>query len=130
MSHYRQNHHLTSFFHCAISTTFAQNQSSRVYRLLQGYVLPPLAHTPHAGRYSHFLAEKQNVQSHLDSDQLCYTNGREPAFYGQLWVGHQRYLRYWHIVRPDVMLPSHHHRQAKSGWDCEWAWEHTLPSGV
>jgi hypothetical protein len=28
----------TSFFHSAISTTFAKNQSSKVYRLLQGYV--------------------------------------------------------------------------------------------
>src|SRR5579884_1974075 len=123
MSHYRQNQYLMSFFHSAISTPFAQNQSSRVDRLLQGYVLPPPAHTHQAGRHSHFLAEKQNVQSHLGLDQLCYTNGLEPAFYGQLWVGHQRYLRYWHIVRRDVVLPSRHHHQAKSGWDCELAWE-------
>jgi len=35
MSHCRQNQLLTSFFHSAISTTFAKNQSSKVYRLLQ-----------------------------------------------------------------------------------------------
>src|SRR6266849_2478796 len=58
MSHCRQNPLLMSFFHPAISTPFAKNQSSKVNRLLQGYVLPPLAHTPQAGRYSHFLGEK------------------------------------------------------------------------
>src|SRR6266849_4766862 len=35
MSHCRQNQLLTSYFHSAISTTFAKNQSSKVYRLLQ-----------------------------------------------------------------------------------------------